>query len=367
MTPLGGSAPEPGRVPLFEAGLDQEAPDACGGATSVAEPMVLPTDVVWAIDTSGSMLGSFPSIQAALNRFSQQVADAGLDAHIVLLAGQELCVPAPLGSGDCGVGAGGIGGGGPGPVTAVGQAPDSNEAQGFLHLNTPFGMNQGMAVLLDNYGGYKHMLRPNARVHLVMTEDGQAPMSADAVVDHIEGRAAATLTPAWDPALAPGQWVYHGIICGTNGSCGLGGLLGGLTGGAADTHQNLIERSGGIQGDLGRAFAGEDPFGELLDELAQQVIVGARILCEFPIEVPAELTFNRNQVNTAYTDDTGQVETFPRVDDPALCDTGSGWYYDDPAAPTRVILCPAECARIQDTPGSSLEVRFGCDAEVRLE
>jgi hypothetical protein len=40
-----------------------------------------------------------------------------------------------------------------------------------------------------------------------------------------------------------------------------------------------------------------------------------------------------------------------------------GWYYDvDPAMgrPTRILTCPATCARLQAEPSATVEIRYGC-------
>jgi len=195
---------------------------------------------------------SFPAIQQALDQFSRKVIAAGIDAHIVLLAGATggalsntgMCVPAPLGSGRCGAGA-----------SAGGPAADTHEPA-LLHLDTPFAADQGMGVLLDHYAGFQHVLRRDARTHLVLTEDGAPPLSANAVIDHIEGRGAATGTTAWMPGLAEGTWTFHGVVC-PNGFA-LGSCL--LSTGIPSTTLALIERTGGVLADLNDAgAAGLDP------------------------------------------------------------------------------------------------------------
>jgi hypothetical protein len=64
--------------------------DSCAGIEATADARLLPIDIVWAIDGSGSTTSAFPAIQRALSKFSQDVNAAGLDAHIVLLTSQGL-------------------------------------------------------------------------------------------------------------------------------------------------------------------------------------------------------------------------------------------------------------------------------------
>jgi hypothetical protein len=44
----------------------------------------------------------------------------------------------------------------------------------------------------------------------------------------------------------------------------------------------------------------------------------------------------------------------------ASCGPAGGWYFDNPARPTRVTLCPAICASLQRTSGSALDILVDC-------
>jgi hypothetical protein len=293
------------------------------------------------------MIGSFPAIQQALATFSQQVIDAGIDAHIILLAGADLCVPAPLGSGSCG------------GAAAGGAAADSREPA-FLHLDLPFGATLGMATLLDNHESYKHLLRPNARTQLVLTEDGAPPMTAAAVTEHIEGRASATLAQPWSPGLAPASYQWNGVVCQTG--TGVGTCLFAFV--APQTTLDLIAATGGLVSDLDAAGnpGAADPFAALLDKLAEAVIIGAKVSCDYAIPAaPEGETFDRDRVNVAYSSGAASV-TFPRATEQIECGDELAWKYDDEAAPTRVVLCPAACAEVQADPDALIDVRFGCES-----
>ena len=349
----GHGAIDNGRAPTPQAPRivsDPEVDDTCPFVSSRAEPETLPTDVVWAIDTSGSMFAAFPAIQQALADFSEKVSSAGIDAHIVLLAGAEgLCVPAPLGSGICG----------PAPFPGL-AAADSNEP-GLLHLDTPFSATEGMQTLLGNYEGFKHLLRPNALTHLVMTEDGAPPMTAAQVIDHLEGRATATLFgTAWDPGLRPGSWVFHGVVC--KDGIGVGTCLFAL-GAVPVTTLDLIAQTGGLVRNLDDATfgSGADPFADLLATLAERVIVGSRVSCEYAIPaLPGGAALNKNEVNVALVEDGGASTVLPRVPSAADCQGREAWAYDDPENPSRVGLCPAACRKAQASTTTGVDVRFGC-------
>ena len=37
-----------------------------------------------------------------------------------------------------------------------------------------------------------------------------------------------------------------------------------------------------------------------------------------------------------------------------------GWYYDDPANPTRIVVCPDTCATLQSASDARVDVLLGC-------
>ena len=72
--------------------------------------------------------------------------------------------------------------------------------------------------------------------------------------------------------------------------------------------------------------------------------------------------FNENQVNVEYTPGGGGMpQTIGKVDSQAACGAGGGWYYDDPANPQTIILCPASCDVVKVDPEGKLSVVLGCD------
>ncbi|MFM2415364.1 MAG: hypothetical protein RL385_87 [Pseudomonadota bacterium] len=293
------------------------------------------------------MAPSFPAIQAALARFSSDVSAAGIDAHIVMLAGQGICVPPPVDSGQCGVAGGGFG-----LPTA---APDSL-LPNFLHLSVSFGYSQGMSVILDNYAGYRQKLRPDARTHLVLTEDGAPPMSPESVIAHVEGRARATASGPWMPGLRAGAWTFNGVVC-KNGISGVTCLTAFQS---PATTLSLIESTGGVSADLAEAGQGAaDPFASLLQALATKVIVGAELSCEYDIPpAPAGETFDRDRVNVRYGASGQGPSVVPRVD--GACNDALAWTYRDANAPSKIVLCPAACTQVRASAGTSLAVEFGC-------
>jgi hypothetical protein len=93
-------------------------------------------------------------------------------------------------------------------------------------------------------------------------------------------------------------------------------------------------------------------------------IRGQALPCEFTIPAPAMGTMidfakvNVQIKNGATSDDVLYAASAARCDA-----TRGGWYYDlDPAmgTPTRIIACPATCAKLKAQNEASVELKFGC-------
>ncbi|MND04728.1 hypothetical protein D3C83_251350 [compost metagenome] len=61
-----------------------------------------------------------------------------------------------------------------------------------------------------------------------------------------------------------------------------------------------------------------------------------------------------------HTPTGGSAATMPFVGDASRC-AGGGWYYDDPAAPSRILLCPSSCDAVNDGSGGRVDIALGCE------
>jgi hypothetical protein len=106
---------------------------------------------------------------------------------------------------------------------------------------------------------------------------------------------------------------------------------------------------------------------DLSDKLlaALKTIRGQAVACEYNIPTPQGAPLDFSKVNVTATS-YGQAVDLARVGGADLCDRGPGWYYDRPpgAAPSRIVLCPASCARLQDDPSGRVDLVFGCATRV---
>jgi len=123
---------------------------------------------------------------------------------------------------------------------------------------------------------------------------------------------------------------------------------------------NAIAAAGGT----GQAFLVEDANAtqQFIDALNA---IGQTLTCEFSIPDPEDGEVDYGLVNVQYTTSAGDSVIFKQVTDAGACDAATGgWYYDDPNAPTLIILCPASCTTVKDDPNGQVDIVLGCKTQV---
>jgi hypothetical protein len=97
-------------------------------------------------------------------------------------------------------------------------------------------------------------------------------------------------------------------------------------------------------------------------EQALAQVRGQALPCEF--EIPdavagGQVAFDR--VNVLFTPGGSSTpETIPQTSD---CNQASGWYYDDPQDPARILLCPDECDKLKGDYTARLDILLGCETQ----
>ncbi len=125
--------------------------------------------------------------------FSQQIVASGIDVHVVLIsdtsdAGNGICVPPPLGSGNC--------------------PDDSNPTAHYLHVPVGVSSNDALDKFVSTYPQWSSMLRPGALKYFVVVTDDNATDgpydSAASFIDWVNNVDKAMFTP--------GNWKFDGIF-----------------------------------------------------------------------------------------------------------------------------------------------------------
>lgn len=96
--------------------------------------------------------------------------------------------------------------------------------------------------------------------------------------------------------------------------------------------------------------------------MAMNTIQHAALGCQYTIPTPTSGTPNFGEVNVTYTmGGTTTAVTIPQVPNAAACPTGQdAWYYDNPNAPTQILLCNSTCTKVEADTTGEVDVALGC-------
>jgi hypothetical protein len=300
---------------------------ACAAETQTAD--LVPLDLYIMLDKSGSMgngTGSkWEAVTTAMQAFVNDTASAGIGVGLQYFPGSPECMDATYSTPEVPIAAL------PGNASAIvssltatvpgGQTPAKPALQGAVDYMTGW--------LLQN---------PTHAGVVVLATDGQ-PNDCASTVDNVASiaQAAAGDTP---PILT--------FVIGV---------------GTSLTNLDQIAAAGGTK----KAFI-VDTTGNVTQQFidALNAIRGGAIACEYLIPKPEAGTIDPGKVNVSYTPGDGSpAETFNYVKDEASCPAnGDAWYYDNPANPTKVILCPATCDKVKQDSKAEVKVAFGCKTQV---
>ncbi len=338
----------------------------CAATGSEADIGVLPADVILVIDNSGSMTDEAGQVQAAMNDFASTIINANIDVRVILISAdsgdeQGVCVPLPLGSGSC--------------------PNDENVAGGFMHIVDTVGSSNALDRVVANYDNYSAFLRPNATKTIGVISDDNASGATPAA----DFRAAML---AKDASFQ--DFIFHGIVApydysnsdclqcfilngqncgGCDACCGPDPIVGALctsyAAGEGTAYKDLADDTmpAGVIGNLCLL-----EFLPVFQQMATAVIGGAQVACLYDLpDPPNGQTLDYATVNVEYLETPASTpELFFNVPGGAPdCAANNEWHYDDPSAPSQILLCPETCTRVQAAAEGKINVTFGCATEIK--
>jgi hypothetical protein len=309
--------------------------DECAGISEMSDVGLQPADIIVIVDNSGSMEFEANSVQSYMNMFSSQIFLANIDAHVVLISsypgqGHGICLDPPLGNGGC-------------------PANDDNPPL-YTHVNQEVDSTNGLQLLISTQAMWAPAMRATASKHIIVVTDDNSDLSA---MDFT------TMWAALDPTYVP--FKVHAIAATQDPvtSCLDGNASGccAISAAAGLVYQQLTNTTMGVFGNMCL-----QEFQPIFDAVAEQVIQGSTLACEFTIPPPPDgQDFDPGQVNVEFEDDAGATLDIGYVETAAECmGVTNGWYYDDPVAPTTIILCPQTCEAVQGFTTATVSIVFGC-------
>lgn len=365
----------------------------CASVASQAE-LERRVDIIWVVDNSTSMEPAIRQVERGLNDFAGRVAGSGLDYRVIMLSLKRgegpsdrypVCIPQPLAS-----------------------DRDCNNGDRFFHVSIDIRSTQPVEQILGSLAqcpGYsdgesrgsapwRELLRPGAtKTIVVVTDDnsrtcdlpesrcnGSEPELTPLSLENFPFRGDANPcsgNPFNGNELGPGlRTDFYGdlfegytfnAIYGRDQSGGRDDVCtypdGSNPPSSGLTYTTLIERTGGIHAEICDQ-ASSSAWTTFFENIANRVEETARIDCTLNLPDPPDgQAIDPGKVNVSI--DAGDTTILPKVPNEEACGAEGGWYYNDDANPTQVILCPVSCTNARDEVRmhgeGAVNVLFGCD------
>ena len=303
-------------------------PSACEPIETIAAPLVAqPADMVLLVDNSSTMMQEAPLIQGVLNDFIEAIEPSAEPRLAIVSAYPDpgamipgVCVPPPLGSGNC--------------------PDDDNNPPDFVHVPVNVAGNSALSTVLIENEGWDDIQREDSVVHLMVISDRDSGFPAGEFDTQFqllaENYVFHASVPAQDPAAA----------------CSSGGLCCNVAQNIGDSYTELATLKGGVVHDMC-----SQNFGMFFLEVAASVLFHGTNRCEWLLPEGQDPTM----VNLLIQIDGGPFLSVPHRPSLASCDPNNGgWYYDSPGSPSRLILCPQTCQPLGLAQTVFAQLELGC-------
>ncbi|MFO0588857.1 MAG: hypothetical protein U0441_15005 [Polyangiaceae bacterium] len=371
------STDDDGGLGLPDADPDAAVVDpdaACASTVEKATTTQLPVDIVWMVDNSSSMLPAINAVTAGLNDFAALIASKNLDYKVIMLSLRSptspvsiggsnrypVCIPQPL-AGDA----------------MCGNGPRFFQSSIDIRSTQPLEQFLGTLGQTDGYqmgqakGGepWAQELRPEATKTIVVVTDDNSRLSPTDFETFAGGKnpfnsltlPPGILDPSWNGIFK--DYVFSGIYgWGDANDPGVTCTYGDGTSppSPGPTYTTLVNKTKGVRAKICDSAGAWGPF---FDAVAQAVEQTSKLSCDLEIPTPQNGTLDPDAVNVQIV--VNEVpQGLAKVAGAAACGPSGGWYYDNDAMPTHVILCPASCdvAQASVGPGKNgrIEILFGC-------
>jgi hypothetical protein len=276
-------------------------------------------DVIWWIDTSGSMSQESKYLNQNINSFATFIQAANIDFRMILVGnGFGICVQPPLGGAGC-----------------------SNGPQ-FMHVKQTIGSKNGNQILVSSYPQWKNFLRADATKNFVAVTDDDSTQSAAWFEQQMVAADPVQFKISPD---VPFGFVYHSIVAyESKADCPTIAKKG-------EVYLQLTAKTGGA-----KFKVCDTNWAPMFAALAKSVVQTAKPGCEYKIPFPNNVVPNP-AIGLSYVakDDLFAV---PKAENNLCPFNGVGFTIDDPVTPSKITLCNASCDLLKG--GGNLQFDFGC-------
>jgi hypothetical protein len=311
--------------------------DACASTTVVGDP--IPVKMYIMFDTSGSMLSGqkWAGAKTALTVFFQDEASAGLQVALRFFPDDKPvagCNESSCNATACAT-----------PLVPLGELnafpahsdPQQKALVEALATIEPNGQTPMHAALAGATQWARDNAGPDHNTVVVLVTDGDP----NGCVNDIGSIA----------QLAQGAHDEAGVLTYTIGMAGADKSKLDTIAKAGGSDTSFVIKSSTVHSDLANAL---------------KKIRTSKLSCSFALpELDAdEKELDLKLINVVYAKGNGSEEVIGQVDSAQAC-SGGGWYYDDPAMPTRIELCPGSCDEVQADAEAEVRVVVGCQTVVK--
>jgi uncharacterized protein YegL len=285
-------------------------------ATSSATPTPVPVSLVFMFDKSGSMSQSskWTSCESGLTSFFADPQSAGLSASLQFF---------PLSNNECNVA------GYAAPAVAMRALPDSTSFATAMQSNSPGGQTPTLPALTGaiEYAQSVQKSNPANKVAVVLVTDGE-PNDCNSTITAVASEAASASATVPTFVIGIGNTANLDTIAQAGGT----------------TKATIVSTNSAQQ--TAQDF-----------QTALNAIRGLTLACEYQIPPPPSgQTFDESKVNVVYTPANAGPQTLTYNQS---CTGGTGWHYDDPKNPQKIILCQNTCDSVQQKSGK-IDIVIGC-------
>jgi len=337
-----------GSAPQDEGGDSAANPVStpCAEVVHVADPARAPVDIIWSIDTSGSMNDEVAIIEERMNFFAEFIDNSNLDYRVIVIGDSRNPDPTQTdGTFDICIGP---------PLSGNDTCPDADSDR-YKHVRFYVHSDQGLKAIVEQYPAYQNFLREGASVHMIAVTDDESSMRAADFMNDLRH----LTSPGF-----PGGITFHSIVSDhypENEISLIPGLIelpAGCTGPYGDAeaygeqYVTLSAQTGGIFREICTA-----EWEDIFVAIGEQVLASSTLPCTYNIPVPSDgLAIAYEDVTVSFEDDNGILTEVTRVSSAETCTDANGWYFDDEDNPTMIQLCESVCGDV----AGRLQIGFGC-------